>query len=579
MVLPVLLTAGVLQAQPTPASSPSPAPTAALRVSPADADAITGLARSAMKEYLARRTPADKQEMPKSAAALADLDLPAAVRLRRGPGDDGGELLIQQVADGGKLGRNIIQAALLAMRSPKLPDKVTPAVLDGLTVEVEVLSAPAAVQPAAIAQQYIQGFTGLKLVAKDQIGYALPSSGYEDGASALQMMTQCKSQAGIIGAGDQGGQWHTLTSWHFISYGGAARGVWLFRGKLLTPAGSVKPADLLSGAHGAADYLIRHQTKEGCFTAGRDKALLGEHLYAVYAIARLSAADSRHAPHVLSKPLAYARSLLKHADQQAYLASESPADQLLAAGMYILATSAAGEKADKAREELVASIYAAMGDSAILPAQLDGTAKPKAGNRDSFIAYKALREATAADSPQAAKLATLGKLLRATSPLTAQEWLWKCWAGLEDPAAIPPAKLAATAAGENALVDEEGGFAPSAAETPQTLLTALKALQLAAQLAKPAGPDAATSRPSTSAPTAATSSPSSAADDIALLDARGFCWRMLYRSGEAFFAADPADWTGAVRLGPAGAAVGVWPAAAAIEALTPASKMVSKTGE
>jgi hypothetical protein len=83
---------------------------------------------------------------------------------------------------------------------------------------------------------------------------------------------------------------------------------------------------------------------------------------------------------------------------------------------------------------------------------------------------------------------------------------------------------------------------------PQTVLTALKALQIGRriQAAEPAA--AGTMR-------------------TELLAARRFCWRMTYHPCEAYFAAHPEDWVGAVRVRPDASTVSVGACAAALEAL------------
>jgi hypothetical protein len=52
-----------------------------------------------------------------------------------------------------------------------------------------------------------------------------------------------------------------------------------------------------------------------------------------------------------------------------------------------------------------------------------------------------------------------------------------------------------------------------------------------------------------------------------LAEARRFCANMIYQPKEAYFAADPNAWTGAVRATPGSAAATAQSCAAAIEAL------------
>ena len=100
-----------------------------------------------------------------------------------------------------------------------------------------------------------------------------------------------------------------------------------------------------------------------------------------------------------------------------------------------------------------------------------------------------------------------------------------------------------------ALPDEAGGFAVAGAP-PSALHTALAAVCLAETLERSGGQSSAGSR--------------ALAGQIAR--ARGFCDRMMYRPGEAYFSEDPNAWVGGVRETPASAAVTVSACASAIEA-------------
>ena len=141
--------AGVARARP-PVQPPMPALTR-----PQGA-ALVGLARSAMRKYLTDRI--DAKSMPLTAELMPLRNAPnaAAVTLR-----SRGAVVALEIRDDGELCLNVAAAALRAMRSSKLPDRVDRKVLDALTVEVEVLSPARLVAREKLPSVMVRGLTGL----------------------------------------------------------------------------------------------------------------------------------------------------------------------------------------------------------------------------------------------------------------------------------------------------------------------------------------------------------------------------------------------------------------------------------
>ena len=111
----LLAVAAALAAPAGAQQGPRPAPSLSLR----QAHELNRLARLALQRYLASRTPADAQQIPPALAALADRNDPVAVSLSYK-----GAVTEPVVARDGSLCRNLITAALAALRSEELPDRI-----------------------------------------------------------------------------------------------------------------------------------------------------------------------------------------------------------------------------------------------------------------------------------------------------------------------------------------------------------------------------------------------------------------------------------------------------------------------
>lgn len=509
-------------------SSPASAPAGpgALKLSIADGKALAILARSAMLEFVRNRTPAERQDVPAALAALAQLDYPVAVTLRTG-----GQIVSQTVRNGRDVRRSVISAAIASLRSPSLPDRITPKVIESLTIEVEAIGPVAEAQPDQLARLYAPGLTGVQLRAGEQFGYALPSASYESGLGFKQMQALCQVQIQPTGPEALPSSWGLFNTRRFVGLPDGTT-LWLYRGKLLSLPQNITPVQLRQAAQAIGSYLLANQVNGRLGTADAPATLV-DHLYATYALAKLSRTLEK--PLDLSPQLKYAQARLKKEGTKAYLETENANDQLKAAALYVIASrEAAAQTPDTVRDDLLRTMVAALEDS--LPARLDGK-DAKATRMDMYVACRALNEAVGkepATAPRVAKLRENLSALGDDEPLAA---LWKSWAGLPAEANVLPVKA-------DAPLDEEGGYLLGAEQTPQTLVTALKALDLA----RAAG---AASRPA----------------QAQLLAARRFCYQMIYKPHEALFAAKPDDWVGAVRATPAEQGTSLLACASALEAL------------
>jgi AMMECR1 domain-containing protein len=243
-----------------PASAMSPATPLPPEMTHEDGEFLVRVARLAMDRYLATRQPAERQEIPHGTMAPAARRYAAAVTLR-----GGGKVLGRGSCGGMILPRNVMAAALVAMRSPDLPDRVDPGVLAGLTVEVEVAGEPVEVavespasqdetQPADmerkqaavrsdIARSVRPGVTGLRLAWGPKSAWVLPSTAYEEKLDAGQVRARCLEEISRDPpSAAPAAHWSVFATMQFVGYpdGTVVR---MFRGKAASqPASSSQPA-------------------------------------------------------------------------------------------------------------------------------------------------------------------------------------------------------------------------------------------------------------------------------------------------------------------------------------------------
>ena len=541
---------------------------------------LVSLVRTAMLRYIRRRTPADRQAVPARLKRLAKRPYAAAVTLR-----DSGRPVATDIRAADSVPRSVIAAALWAMRSPKLPDRVTQPYLDSLTVEVEVLGGPRPVAEDDLAAAVLPGRTGLMLSRGHRSAYSLVSAGIVLGLRPGEMRNDCLAQLGLDRqAGTVPLQWATFASRHYVGYpNGQVK--WLQRGKLLVPREVIDESLLADAARKVARYLASTQREDGRYLPGADLPSraqhapsdepMVDHLYATWVMARLlrgaGEGDRRLLAASVNQALAYAARRVRPAEGDAwkYVGTEDPANQLAATALLVLTLDQAppSEPGAALQKALVAGLVGAIGRDDRLPGRLSGSsgaARPvgEASLRHAALACLALSTAMEKTSPDAAKVAKLRKALasRATSRARATDvetTLWWARAGLEFPPDRSATRRASArfplpvpAGGEApAIRDEIGGFGPLGGE-PTTVVTAWTAVQIRAQLASPR------SRPAGR----------TAGLREQCLEARRFCYQMMYKPYEAYFAAKPDARVGAVRAGPASAAVSLRACGAAVEA-------------
>ena len=146
-----------------------------------DGKLLVNLARTGMAEFIKSRTGVDKQRIGPAMKHLTTKFHPASVTLR-----SSGKILARSFRADTNVCRSILAAALDAMRSSNLPDRVTPTVLDAMTVEIEIHGRARAVSSRELGDCMVQGMTGLKVSRGPIKGFVLPSTTCLLGLSALQ---------------------------------------------------------------------------------------------------------------------------------------------------------------------------------------------------------------------------------------------------------------------------------------------------------------------------------------------------------------------------------------------------------
>jgi AMMECR1 domain-containing protein len=554
---------------------------------------LTTQARSAMLKYLASRKTARQQAISEnlqtpvvtadgSEKPLAELPYAAIVTLRQD-----GRVVASALGEGHDLARNIIAAALQAMRSPRLPDRITSSVLLELTLEVSVLGDPVEVKDDQLADAIEPGIVGLRLTrgmhdpglrvegveALLDTTYILPSRAYVLGWSAEQMKRHClRTMDQNPLASGLPGAWHAFAALHFVDYPGSD-GTWgLYRGKLLSPIETLNEQSFQNHAQRIVGWLIRHLDEQGQLDVAQ--ANLAEQCYAAWALARYSSLRETPQAQVAAEAiLGYVAEHFVRADaqaDQAHVVTPKADGQARATAMFLLASGALpqNEQTQAVRRQL----------ARWLSSKLDALSEPQRSG-DLARVLLALYRADLPDFRPPAKtldglLLRLGAgepgqppnaaLLQTTDVDTL---VWTCRALL---AAKPHnaayvkklgAMVGVIGASQHLIagpLDEFGGYGRPKPATPTTGAAVAMLGESAAALAD--DPQASKEM----------------LENLAgpMDDARRFCCRMTYRPSEAFFVA-PAkrpDWNGAVRRVPHSSLPSVEAAAAALEAfLAPAT--------
>jgi AMMECR1 domain-containing protein len=424
----------VLASGPAAARPPEPPD-----IAPEKGEALIRLTRSAMMEYLRRRTPAERQPIPAELSSLGSGWHAATVTLH-GEGGVKGRVVI----GGGNPARNVVAAAVKAMRSGELPDRVTPAVLDGLIVEVELIAALEEVAAGDVAEAAVPGLTGLLAAHDRKRVYVLPSMAYWDNLDAGGMR---RLALGLLGSPAKG--WAVFATRRFVGVGGAAYAV--PREKLPSPGEAPSAEELAAACGRAAGALLSTQGASGRYGGGLGpapgqedpRAGLRGHLLAALAMARLAAAAPRpeYARSAWSA-IEFAAAHARGRGDSTYLNAPRPEDQLAAASLLLAAVAEAPQEPQAAatrpaeapagrppawpdlRGRLRNALLAAAAKDP-LPARLDAEAGPPATPADALLA----RYALTADGATAAELKALPPPPERT-PRGIWPILWKRGAGL-----------------------------------------------------------------------------------------------------------------------------------------------------
>ena len=545
----VLFWAAVAAGQTRPAPQ-APAPPG---IKLGEAAALVKLARSAMQQYLTHRTPADSHPIPDDVRPLARHRYTLALALR-----DNGRLVARSIQDQGGLVRNVVAAALLAMRSPELPDRVTAEVLDALTVEIEILSPPVRIGEGELAGLLEPGLTGLKLSRGIDDSYLLPATAYLLGLDAEQIprigLARLRQGADNLSLPLRRS---VFTTSHFVEPP-SGRTVWLYRGKILFPYDAIDEKMLRATPERIGEFLVRHQDESGRYLIPQGAASLRDHLYATYAMIRLVRRTGRKDfSRSVTSAVENAFASVRKEGERIYIPADRPADELTATAWLLLINSQMppSDKARGLREGLLAAVRREL-DDRLLKDLAVGARRELSATwlTGAYVATMAMAAVTPAQGGDAEMLARFRTALGKLDPPDVEAEMWALRAGVS----TKHRKTGATTRPRPAMVadsrprDERGGFGLPG-RTPTTVCTALRAILVAAELAR---------EQKTGQPAKASEMPAH------LLAARRFCFRMMYHSpSEAYFAAAPGQYVGGVRSSPATCRITLPACAAAIEAL------------
>jgi AMMECR1 domain-containing protein len=523
-------------------------------VTPQQGADLVALAQTAMTDYLHARTAPSSVKIPPQLRELGWRPNAVAVTLRRG-----GSVMAVEVHSDGDLCMNLIIAALQAMRSPKLPDRVDDKVLAGLTVEVEVLGKPLPITGDQVDRAVVPGLTGLQCGSGSSTVHVLPSAAYVLGLSPEQMLRGARLRLQRAAepqspSAAAGGQPAVFAARHYVGYPGSPA-FELYRGKLSPAPPVMDDKAALAAAASIGRYLAAHQEADGWFTVGDGEMPLVGQLYVTWALGRLAARQPSPAlAECVKRALSAAGRKIVRSQGRAVVKADSPDDTLAATAFLALAL-----EMDRTKQavELRRELLAGLAESPTAPAsqpqvatQTQPTIPPRQVYRGRYIALLALT----AEAAYAQAVAPARQVLRMARPADAEAALWAFRAGAAE--SWPPEfgepnpSVGLTLQGPAGPTDNRGGFS-TGAQPPRTDITGLAAACMEQLLTRQSGIPPATA--------------SSLARQLA--EARGFCANMIYQPKEAYFAADPNTWAGAVRATPGSAAATAPACAAAIEAL------------
>ncbi len=529
LALPASLSAQAPSGEPAPAGPEPPA------VEYAQAARMTQLAREAMDLYLRRRTGPEDQPIPATLHPLAKTRLPVAVTLR-----SRGRVVARAVAHQLSTPGNVIAAALEAMRSPDLPDRVTAEVLAGLTVELEIFSRGQYAQPGQLDRLIRPGLTGLSLAQGTRQAWLSPAEAYVQGWQADQMRRRLLWRIPLRARSAELKRfWKVFATLHVLDRPGH-RPLLLFRGKLPIGPETVDKKLAAANAEGIARALQRLQQPDGRIGQG-DRTGLADHALATSALARY--AGSRNDPplhRAVDAAMAWTARMLSQAPPPAN------ADQVAETIAWALLTRPGKENGAgrQARKQLAQALL-----NYIAQPQNERAGRPTI--RTAAAVALALGRIEPDPAARSAVQTYTRQLARRVAS-DAAEFGWLVRAGIDRP--VLSAEIAPPDGPSRPIpLDARGGFA-LADHIPTTEATALALLNIAANRRWAEMP-------------AVPAWPGDQGRRMQLAQTR-FLIQMVVRAPEAFYAAQPEQHAGRVRIGPAAAETSVPAAALALEALT-----------
>jgi hypothetical protein len=323
----------------------------------------------------------------------------------------------------------------------------------------------------------------------------------------------------------------------------------LYRGKVLFQPGEVDEDMLAAAARRVGNYLVGIQDQEGCYRVGGEPGRLRDHLLAAYAMAKLARRVGQGPVSAsAAKAVDFAMQSVKTNEDVAYVGTANPDEQMGATAMLLLARRRlrGDGRAQEIDGKLLAGLRAGITQDNQFRARLDEPGGKIAAGADAFLAYAAVWMGVHSKQEREKLLKPVREKLAVSEIATAEDALWAAWAGISLERVIRPVRRDG-----DVPPDEVGGFAePSGGSAPTTLLTALM-LQ--------AGP-----RFNASGQPEPTEANRIAGHQAA---ARLFCYQMMYKPREAYFADQPAAWVGGVRHAPDSSRITLEACAGAIEAL------------
>jgi len=518
-------------------------------VSLAEGKSLLELARKAMESYLTERLGPDQIPTPPGLNRLAGQGYGVVCTLR-----SGGKKVASEMRTGQDTCRNLVYAALVAMRSPALPDRVTKEVLDSLTVEVEVIG-PARRVEGDLGNVLVPGLTGLSLAQGTRVSRVLPSTAYLLAPDADTMRRRCMMQLPDALPAER--KWFVFDTRHYVGYPDGMA-FWLYRGKILLPARSLDERMLSAAAGAVGAYLARGQDESGLYAVGEGRISLTEQLHATWVMARLTkATGNRVFAAGVNAALSLAAGLVRRKEGLAHVAGETRQEELQATALLALALLDAppSEPGDELRGQLAARLRRALGtedptdrtamDDRLTAAMVLTALCRVIDNLDDEALRDGLERIVPADGavPKAE-----GK---PSSGIVETAWTARALASGGFGAKQAHAKtsdelcgwLIQHQRGDSAPRDEIGGLSERGAP-PGTFSSGLAAAVLA---------EVAAARPNAEVHTA-------------MQRMQVFCYQMMFKPHEAYFAADPNAWIGAVRAAPVSAKVTLPACVGALEA-------------